>query len=211
MVPDGRLRTPLLRPPGEDRLRLAADEAPVHGPDVLRLEEREDVLEPAPVAPGHVFGADERTPEALEPGDPLLRPGFVHVGVERNDVGILGLEAVELRELLRVVPDARGQRLRGRRRPRPFEDLLEQGQRLRPARLVVEVPGEDAPVAPGRPRRRPSCSSRGCPSAPARRPSSTRDSGPSPSYGRPAAARAAGRASNSSFQQSSKRTNIVPM
>ena len=58
---------------------------------------------------------------------------------------------VELGELFRFVPDADRQRLGRRGRPGPGENSLEQGQRFRAVvripGLVVEVPGQDAPVA----------------------------------------------------------------
>ena len=67
-----------------------------------------------------------------------------------DDVGVGELERIERRKLLAEVPDARGQRLRGLGRARPLEHLPEERQRgsqvLAVARLIVEVPEEDAVV-----------------------------------------------------------------
>ena len=153
--PDLRFRAALLRSPRKDRLRSAPDEAPVHCPDVVGLEERQNLLEAAAGRPGHVLGANHRAAQGLHGRDPLLRIGPCLVGVERDDVRLFNLEPVEFREVLRFVPDANCQGLGRAGRAGPGEDAPDQGQRsrsvVRVPRFVVEVPGQDPPVLPEEP------------------------------------------------------------
>src|SRR5665213_1206695 len=131
----------LPRVPRQVRLRLARDQAPVDGADVVLLRQRQRVVERAARAPRHEFRADDRPMQWLQLLDArleVLRPTIV---VKRNDVGLRKLYPRHRTHLDGiapvVVPHAAGQGLRRLLFARPRKHLRQ--QRFDKLRLVLRL------------------------------------------------------------------------
>src|SRR6185437_5745309 len=165
MEPDGGLDEhvgALPGVPGKIGLRLAVDEAPVDGGDVIAPGDGEHGVEGGTGAASHVFGAEDGAVEGLELLDAGLEAFGPVVVVEGDDVGFGelnfcgGVLACGVAPV--VMPDTAGEWLRGMRGACPLENarkklvdaahfgdgIFSEAVIVGVVRLVPEVPGKDA-------------------------------------------------------------------
>src|SRR6516165_7531328 len=83
------------RVPGEVGLSLPGNQSPIECTNVMCLRNWQDVLNGAAQGPSQVLGAQDRPSLRVELRDAGLKVGRPAVAVERDDVGVVELNAAD--------------------------------------------------------------------------------------------------------------------